>query len=117
MADHQNHLKSQNQVNEPPDIGSMQIDDTNMQSTPATFLQTLISNKYLSPTLNTQLTSFNTPDLSDVIIHNPANNDTFIPITSTDKSRLYEPWQYSVIVKLFGRRIIHQILRSKLIAL
>lgn len=40
--------------------------------------------------------------------------DNFIPITKVDKNRLYSPWKYSVMVKLVGRRVGHQLLKEKL---
>lgn len=95
----------------------MQIDDASPIPKQPTFLQTLLTNKYLSPTLSNQQSSINTADLSDEIIPNNIDEDTFIPITSNDKSRLYEPWKYSVIIKIFGRKIVHHILRNKLLAL
>lgn len=48
-------------------------------------------------------------DLTDEIT--PAvSNTNFIPISAADKSRLYNPWQQSVIIKVMGRKIGHQIL-------
>ncbi|XP_019259540.1 PREDICTED: uncharacterized protein LOC109237665 [Nicotiana attenuata] len=40
-----------------------------------------------------------------------------IILSYEDKNRLYEPWCYSIIIKLFGRRMPHYLLRSKLIEL
>lgn len=40
-----------------------------------------------------------------------------ILLSQKDKNRLYEPWHYSVIIKLFGRRMPHYLLLSKLIEL
>lgn len=80
MTDSQQHLQQQNQINDPPDIGSMQIDDANMHTQPTTFLQTLLTDKYLSPTLSNQIPSLNTSDLADKIIHNPTDDDMFIPL-------------------------------------
>lgn len=95
----------------------MQIDDTNINPKLATFFQTLLSNKYLSSSLSTHQRAVPTLDLSDEINHNTTDDDTSIPITSTDKSRLYEPWKYSVIIKLFRRKIAQYILKIKLIDL
>lgn len=33
-----------------------------------------------------------------------------ILLSREDKNRLYEPWRYSVIIKLFGRRMPHYLL-------
>ncbi|PHU19887.1 hypothetical protein BC332_11038 [Capsicum chinense] len=45
-----------------------------------------------------------------------ADEDT-IPISKEEKDQLYLPWQHSVIVKLVGKRIEHQYLCMRLIAL
>lgn len=37
-----------------------------------------------------------------------------ILLTKEDNERLYSPWKYSLIIKLFGKRIVHQYLRAKL---
>ncbi|XP_075078982.1 uncharacterized protein LOC142164657 [Nicotiana tabacum] len=107
----------QQQRVEAPDIGSMQIDDINTISQPKTFLQTLLLDKHLSP--NPENLSNTTPAaiLTDELLLQADNDDNFIPITANDKSRLYEPWKHSVIIKLFGRKIAHHILRNKLINL
>nr|XP_016467815.1 PREDICTED: uncharacterized protein LOC107790404 [Nicotiana tabacum] len=117
MDDSQQQLHQTTTPTKPPDIGSMQIDDTNMLTQPPTFLQTLLTDKYLMPAPTTQIPSLTTIDLTDEVLHNPTYDDTFIPITSTDKTRLYEPWKYSIIVKIFGKRITHQIMHDKLMSL
>ncbi|KAM3394935.1 hypothetical protein P3S68_003939 [Capsicum galapagoense] len=43
--------------------------------------------------------------------------DNFAPITATDKSRLYLPWRYSIIIKVIGRKIGHEVLKQKLTTL
>lgn len=40
----------------------------------------------------------------------------FIPLSPEDKSRLYAPWKHAVIVKVFGHKVGHQILRQKIYA-
>lgn len=40
--------------------------------------------------------------------------DDAIPLSVEDMQRIYQPWRFSVIVKLIGRKIPHQYLRSKL---
>ncbi|XP_019237871.1 PREDICTED: uncharacterized protein LOC109218010 [Nicotiana attenuata] len=102
---------------EPPDIGSMQIEGTKPITPSPSFLQTLISNKhpptipYIQQSMELEL------DLSDESLHCNQDDDIFIPITTEDKCRLYTPWKYSIIVKLFGRKIAHNILQTKLLAL
>ncbi|XP_019244287.1 PREDICTED: uncharacterized protein LOC109224157 [Nicotiana attenuata] len=45
------------------------------------------------------------------------NIEGSIPLSQEDKKRLYFSWRFSVIIKVFGRRMQHQYLRSKLIDL
>ncbi|XP_019239198.1 PREDICTED: uncharacterized protein LOC109219211 [Nicotiana attenuata] len=40
-----------------------------------------------------------------------------IPLSPEEKERLYQPWQFSVIIKVFKRKMPHHMLRSKLIEL
>lgn len=102
---------------EPPDIGVMQIKDKKQTSPKPSFLQTITSNKhppeipFIQQSMELQL------DLSDESLHCSTDDDIFIPITTEDKCHLYAPWKYSIIVKVFGRKILHQILQNKLLAL
>lgn len=43
-------------------------------------------------------------------------NARIIPIafSNEDKIRLYQAWKYSLIIKLFGKKYPHQLLRAKL---
>lgn len=45
---------------------------------------------------------------------NPFDTEDFIPLTAIDKVRLYSPWKHSIIIKLFGKTIGHQLLKAKL---
>ncbi|XP_070051943.1 uncharacterized protein [Nicotiana tomentosiformis] len=36
-----------------------------------------------------------------------------IPLSQEDRVRMYLPWKYSIIIKLQGKQILHQILRKK----
>lgn len=51
--------------------------------------------------------------MSDKVLQE-LTTDNFIPISSSDKSRLYQPWQYSIIVKVYGRKVDHLSLKQKL---
>nr|XP_033514387.1 uncharacterized protein LOC117279048 isoform X1 [Nicotiana tomentosiformis] len=46
--------------------------------------------------------------------HLNENLSLSVPITLEDKQRIYHPWKYSLIIKLQGRRILHQILKQKI---
>lgn len=37
-----------------------------------------------------------------------------VPITWEDKQRIYYPWRFTIIIKLQGKRLLHQILKRKL---
>lgn len=79
-------------------------------------MQTLISNSQFTHIPNTCHTSHSSIDFSDETT-NDLHQETFIPLTSTNKNRLYSPWNFSVIIKVFGRKMGHQTLRTKLIQL
>lgn len=97
------HHVSHTYPNEPPDIGTTQIDDPFPTALPATFLQTLISNTSFSPIPNTQLSIQTTIDLSDESTTSDKDEDIFIPLTTNGKFRLYSTWKFSVIIKVFGK--------------
>ncbi|WMV55927.1 hypothetical protein MTR67_049312, partial [Solanum verrucosum] len=50
-----------------------------------------------------------TQGLDNISFHdeqaNPLNHPNFIPITSSDKQRLYTHWIQSLIIKLVGKRM------------
>ncbi|KAK6782446.1 hypothetical protein RDI58_020242 [Solanum bulbocastanum] len=67
------------------------------------FLESLISK-----TEDSNIT-YVTQGLDNISFHdeqkNPQNHPNFIPITSSDKQRLYTPSKQSLIIKLFGKRM------------
>lgn len=109
---------------EPPDISSMHLDPAPTPSKeqhtatqlPLTFAQTLLTNNQFTYYPNTCNQTHSHIDLTDETT-NDLHRDTFIPLTSADKSRLYLPWKFSVIVKVYGRKVGHQTLWAKLTAL
>nr|XP_016457641.1 PREDICTED: uncharacterized protein LOC107781456 [Nicotiana tabacum] len=40
-----------------------------------------------------------------------------VPVSGKDKLRIYYPWRFSIIIKLLGKKILHQVLKCKLIDL
>ncbi|KAG5582328.1 hypothetical protein H5410_052955 [Solanum commersonii] len=48
---------------------------------------------------------------------NPQNHPNFIPITTSDKHRLYTPRKQSLIIKLIGKKIGYSYLQNRLQAL
>lgn len=100
-------------TNDPPDHLPMQLDALSPNPTKPYFLTTLLtpsSTDLLPP--NTQAIPLDL-DLNDES-DNPYDIDDFIPLTDTDKARLYTPWKFYIIVKLFGKPIGHQLLKNKL---
>lgn len=45
----------------------------------------------------------------------PTNADVFFPFSKEGKVRLYQPWMYSVIVKVYGRTVGYKFLSTKLL--
>lgn len=82
---------------------------------PTSYLNTLISNTPVPHSLFQLYYPTTHLDLTDE--SNAPNDPTnFIPLSPEEKNRLYAPWKHSVIVKVFGRRIGHQLLRQKIYA-
>lgn len=52
-------------------------------------------------------------DMEDEIVQEH-DNSSFISLSAEDKTRIYKPWQYSLIIKLIGKKMSHQILKQKL---
>ncbi|KAK4707390.1 hypothetical protein R3W88_033036 [Solanum pinnatisectum] len=40
-----------------------------------------------------------------------------IHLTEDEKQRIYKPWSYSVIIKIFGRKLSHIYLKQRLVAI
>ncbi|XP_019232367.1 PREDICTED: uncharacterized protein LOC109213071 [Nicotiana attenuata] len=56
-------------------------------------------------------------DIHEDETNNYPNSELFIPITSSDKKRIYKNWSSALIVKIFGRRIGYQFLQKKVHAI
>lgn len=91
----------------------MHIDLPPPTVTNPTFLRTLISNTQHSSCPTTYQSIHSDIDLSDETAKND-NSDAFIPLSTLDKSYLYFPWKFSIIVKVFGKKVGHQLLKYKL---
>ncbi|PHU24299.1 hypothetical protein BC332_09406 [Capsicum chinense] len=93
----------------------MQIDSTNPSKPQAagnlSYLEKLMASSHLQ-TINTSIPR----PLLDMEDETSSENDdhNFIPLTSEDKNRIYKPWQFSLIIKIIGRKMSHQILKQKL---
>lgn len=58
-------------------------------------------------------------DIEGCLMLSPSKNDNnklpiTIPIFLEDKQRIYLPWRFSLIIKLQGKRILHQLLKRKI---
>ncbi|KAG5568819.1 hypothetical protein H5410_064165 [Solanum commersonii] len=53
-------------------------------------------------------------NLEDQLAETEQDDDDFICLTDEEKKRIYQPWTYSIIIKIFGKRISHQYLKRKL---
>ncbi|XP_019240757.1 PREDICTED: uncharacterized protein LOC109220746 [Nicotiana attenuata] len=82
------------------------------------FLDTLKSNHNCDQDSN-QITVQRNIDLYEPEdeINNYPDPNLFIPITSSDKERLYKNWTNALIVKMFGRRVGYHFLQRKLHAI
>lgn len=45
---------------------------------------------------------------------NPQNHSNFIPLTASEKHRLYSPWKTSIIIKLIGKKMGYMYLQNRL---
>lgn len=52
-----------------------------------------------------------TPDLETV------EDDSLISLSEEDKRRMYLPWSFSMIIKVFGKKLSHVYLKNKLATL
>lgn len=44
----------------------------------------------------------------------PVQEDSnFIPLTSEEKNHIYKPWRNSLIIKIVGRKVGHQLLKAE----
>lgn len=88
----------------------MNVDVPLTHSQPISYADTLLHKNVLSlPAITTTLSNI---DMSDEEIDPTPENS--IPLTSSHKVKIYSPWQYSIIVKVFGRKVGHLTLKQKL---
>lgn len=87
---------------------------------PLTFKEKLMGNEG-KITISTDLLSTLTLPMDiqeeETISYPNEGNEKFsisVPITLEDKQRIYYLWKYSLIIKLHGKRILHQILKQKI---
>lgn len=85
--------------------------DNNMEAQPS-YRDTVTQTQTFSA-MDFDCTLFNNMSLEEEK-DNTTNHPNFIPITSSDKNRLYEPWKKSLIIKLLGKRMSYNLLRTKI---
>lgn len=97
---------------DPPDLSSMNIVDPITTHQNSSFVQTLLNNYTMSlPHLYWSTQYY--LDMSTEVVEDPPP-ENFISLSTEDKFRLYSPWKYSIIVKVFGRKMGHLALKQKL---
>lgn len=82
------------------------------------FLEKLTDSTINKQTLNQVSVQGNIEDidpLDETVNHLETEN--FIPLTSTDKERIYKNWSNALIVKILGRRVGYRFLQQKFIAI
>lgn len=108
----------------PPDnLMSIQSSDDNNNpvipnaTIPLTFKEKLIGHEGKITISTDSLSTLTLPmDIQEEETNSYPNegNENFsisVPITLEDKQRIYYPWKFSLIIKLHGKRILHQILK------
>lgn len=58
-----------------------------------------------------------TTDNNEIQSEIPHSNTYTVPVTTEDKQKIYYPWRFSLIIKVQGKRILHKVLKRKLIEL
>lgn len=91
------------QLNQSIDRPKPSINTNNLKH-PITFRDTLIE-KDNNPFMNLDRDFLSKLSL-DPEQENPHKHPYYIPITTSDKTRLYRPWQQVIIIKLLGEKVI-----------
>ncbi|XP_009795699.1 uncharacterized protein LOC142165918 [Nicotiana tabacum] len=94
-------------------IDQMEHEGDANPSTKKSYLNTLItSTANLAPNASTDMSTLG------LLLHDeldaPADSSNFIPISLEEKNRIYQPWTHAIIVKVYGRKVAHQVLRQKI---
>lgn len=103
----------------PPDINSPQLNNT----ISAFFKDKLLVNEQketfsiLSPPTYLSPMSMDTNEEEDKKSFENPDRETKVPISGEDKLYIYYPWRFSVIIKLLDKKILHQVIKRKLIDL
>lgn len=111
--------KNQNPIPpKPPDLNAI---DTLMEidSTPSSFKERLMANEsFTQPMLDQIPMDTNTTLENEVIQTTESPNNTYtVQFSKEDKKIIYHPWRFSLIIKLQGKRILHDVLKKKIIDL
>lgn len=76
-----------------------------------TFRDRLVENQQFE-SMEFDFHMFNNMSLEDEK-DNPTNHKNFIPISSAEKHMLYKPWAQALIIKLIGKRMGYNLLRTR----
>ncbi|KAG5625868.1 hypothetical protein H5410_011086 [Solanum commersonii] len=63
---------------------------------------------------NKELNEKNIDFLTEASKPDDANPNDSIILSNEDKTRIYMPWKYSVIIKMLGKTVSHQYLKKRL---
>ncbi|XP_019266854.1 PREDICTED: uncharacterized protein LOC109244251 [Nicotiana attenuata] len=110
----ENHTGLEDLPPKPPNINSFQANQS------FTFKDKLLFNDSERNLSISQPPSYLLPMAVDTIeeegkkVPKGQEDEYMVPITREDKQRIYYPWRFSVIIKLQGKKVLHQILKRKL---
>lgn len=96
------HNPSSPQLEDPPNT-SMNLDPPPANPLGPSFKQTLLADQMSNLSIKLNYCHL---DMTDEL-STDSSLDNFIPLTTLDKSRLYSPWKFSLVVKVFERKIGH----------
>lgn len=81
---------------------------------PTSYLHTLLSHNISTPT-STSHDPFSFPQVINDELDAPTDPNIFIPLSFEEKERIYKSWRHAMIIKLYGQKIGHQLLRQKIL--
>lgn len=92
----------------------MQIDCPTPTNNPSSLQKLITHTQIFTDILHPSYTHANlvlTDELTTI-----TDPDNFIPLTVEEKTRLYSPWRYSIIIKVVGIKVGRQLLKQKVFA-
>lgn len=98
----------------PPKLPDINAKQTLMETDSSSFKEKLMADESFQSPLPHQIPMDTnlTPDNEEIQVQDPHNNTYVVPITKEDKIRIYHPWRFSLIIKLQGKIILHNVLKK-----